>query len=244
MGKWRGTAPLSHRGNWTHAPVLQLQYNNRSKFKKAKLNEQDIVMVGKAYDMAIIMLQTAIDTTDNTDFGLEYSLNKYDQFSDTNKGVLKEYFGVNPEINQIKVTLLCTLQGLRDNSQQNRIHLFRQNMQNNSKDLGYVSNASPTYQEKAHRPQVLSHDPANPQAGVKIPRARGHIHINLNVKSIEDLATTIVHEGTHRFTGTGDFAYYSEGQKFRNLTAAEQLNNADSYAMYCKVIYMSKFGWK
>lgn len=84
----------------------------------------------------------------------------------------------------------------------------------------------------------------------------GRIHINFgslldrnSATKIRDAATTLVHEATHRFTGTRDWAYMAEGLEafvaakalgttlamggeIAALTNLQALNNADSYGKF------------
>jgi hypothetical protein len=50
MGIWRGTAPLSTQGDWTHGPLLQLKFNQHGSTKE--ISDTDTKSIGKAYTLA------------------------------------------------------------------------------------------------------------------------------------------------------------------------------------------------
>jgi hypothetical protein len=59
-------------------------------------------------------------------------------------------------------------------------------------------------------------------------------HANLHAACI------IIHEASHKFALTADFAYAREQQKYANLSTAQKLNNADSYGYACISLYKDK----
>src|SRR4029078_1630188 len=95
----------------------------------------------------------------------------------------------------------------------NRMYLFDAESKPDAKDkdsrtAGYVVSYGLGVKGKKHRPTVKD-------------RRRAHIHINYTEKDTMNMAATIVHEATHRFAGTGDFAYSHEA-KFKDLQPDEQ----------------------
>jgi len=54
------------------------------------------------------------------------------------------------------------------------------------------------------------------------------------------VAATIIHEASHKFCDTRDFAY-SEDPAYRSLTLANALMNADSYAFTAICLYKKCF---
>lgn len=46
-------------------------------------------------------------------------------------------------------------------------------------------------------------------------------------------ARTIIHECSHKYTGTDDKAYHWDSAKYGGLSTKDALNNADSYAWFC-----------
>ncbi len=226
MGKWKGTAPLSSDADWSHGPVLQLKYDTNSK-NKAQLPDDVVKRIGSAYDMAIVMLAKAIAVTQDAKLG------KYEEFSGfrTVKELFEQYFGKEPDLNTMLSTLSETLAGLKSNDKKNRIYLFDDESKPDVKKkaegpaLGYVSRYDLDVKgSKKKRPTVGLYK-------------RGHIHINHQERDTTNLAATIIHEGTHRFAGTADVAY-ADDMKFTTLTAAEQLNNADSYSEFSRTVWM------
>ncbi|BFM13096.1 hypothetical protein R50072_32490 [Simiduia litorea] len=231
MGKWLGTAPLSNRGNYTHGASLAVKYNNHS-LGKAKLSQENLNAIGGAYDLAVSMLASAIDLTTDVFHGFDRS--DGGPWGNTYKDHIEMYFGDNPDVSTVLVTLLTTKRGLQSNSDQNRLYIYSGKGKGFSKNTaGYVAQYAPNAKG---RPQVESHTVGNPVAGIKTPRERGHIHIRLDDNENE-MAQTIIHEATHRFAGTGDFAYQHDGDKWTNLSSGERLNNADSYAHFCSHVH-------
>ena len=53
------------------------------------------------------------------------------------------------------------------------------------------------------------------------------------------LAHCIVHEATHKFADTDDYAYTDEDE-YAGLTAARRINNADSYAFTILSLYRNR----
>lgn len=226
MGKWKGTAPLSSRGDWAHGPLLQLKFNPHK--SKAKIGEDVVKRVGKAYDYAINMLDIAIKKSGEARSGKFTDID--DAGSPVVKALFEKYFGNSPDFDTIsKTTLEATSLGLRSTDKSDRVYLFDGKSKpdlkkEDSRTVGYVARYPVDRKKKQHRPIVGD-------------QRRGHIHINYTVEDTLDMASTIVHEATHRFAGTGDFAYAYE-EKFGGLTAVERLNNADSYAACCREIYL------
>jgi hypothetical protein len=61
-------------------------------------------------------------------------------------------------------------------------------------------------------------------------QAPGRIHIDFGLlANTNDIARTIVHEGSHKFCGTQDHAY---NPNWGNMTDVQAKNNADSYAYF------------
>jgi hypothetical protein len=92
--------------------------------------------------------------------------------------------------------------------------------------------------KKQHRPLVKLGDGMANLPKKKTTYRMGHIHLNYDkMKSNpdKDVITTIIHEATHRFCGTCDFAYGTE-MRYQNLTDPERLNNADSHALFCMAV--------
>jgi hypothetical protein len=48
--------------------------------------------------------------------------------------------------------------------------------------------------------------------------------------NLKQIARVIVHEATHKFAYTGDYAYFSNSGDVSRMLASEALKNADSYA--------------
>ncbi len=51
--------------------------------------------------------------------------------------------------------------------------------------------------------------------------------------SADSRARTIIHECSHKYTGTDDKAYHWDTAKYGGLSTKDALNNADSYAWFC-----------
>jgi hypothetical protein len=93
-------------------------------------------------------------------------------------------------------------------------------------ELGFVKPHKPY---AAFRPRGSGLD-ALPLA----PENWGSIHLNFEMlltaqRSDMEVAVTIIHEASHKFIDTLDFAYVFDA-KYQTMTAAEALRNADSYA--------------
>jgi len=59
------------------------------------------------------------------------------------------------------------------------------------------------------------------------------IYLNFGLmkfNNLAELARIIVHEATHKYAYTGDYAYYSNGHQFSQMLGTEAIKNADSYA--------------
>lgn len=76
---------------------------------------------------------------------------------------------------------------------------------------------------------------------------QGSIHLHFAIcdsMSTYGITYLIVHEGSHRFVGTHDFAY-AEGllgdYKYEELTWHQKVNNADSYAFFCMSMLLRTF---
>jgi hypothetical protein len=70
----------------------------------------------------------------------------------------------------------------------------------------------------------------------------GSIHIEFSYAAVYPrrfLAHCIVHEATHKFAGTDDYAYTDE-DKYAGLTGERRLNNADSYAYTILSLYRNR----
>jgi hypothetical protein len=48
--------------------------------------------------------------------------------------------------------------------------------------------------------------------------------------NVAQLARVIVHEATHKYAATGDYAYYSNAVEWNGMTGGDAIKNADSYA--------------
>ena len=77
---------------------------------------------------------------------------------------------------------------------------------------------------------------------------KGSIHYNFkyltNAKdhpsySLLSIARTLIHEATHKFANTGDHAYVFNNA-YPNLSVAQSLTNADSYAWCCISLYKGR----
>ncbi|MBV9877266.1 MAG: hypothetical protein JO025_21235 [Verrucomicrobia bacterium] len=81
------------------------------------------------------------------------------------------------------------------------------------------------------------------EAGKEVEVAWGNIHIDFGVFATEtnwtDLAQAglIIHEASHKFLNTDDYAYCDEGEKYINLSKNLKLKNADSYAYAAISLY-------
>jgi hypothetical protein len=51
--------------------------------------------------------------------------------------------------------------------------------------------------------------------------------------SADGRARTIIHECSHKYTGTDDKAYHWDTAKYGGLSTKDALNNADSFAWFC-----------
>jgi hypothetical protein len=61
--------------------------------------------------------------------------------------------------------------------------------------------------------------------------AQIYIHFNhLVTSNVWQMARLIIHEATHKYAYTGDYAYYSNSAAWGNLLGANAIKNADSYA--------------
>jgi hypothetical protein len=59
------------------------------------------------------------------------------------------------------------------------------------------------------------------------------IYLNFSLiktSNVFEMARIIVHEATHKYAFTGDYAYMSDARKFGLMAAADAVKNADSYA--------------
>lgn len=68
----------------------------------------------------------------------------------------------------------------------------------------------------------------------------GHVHVNFpafDTQSQDDQAGTLVHEMSHYAVGTDDHAYDWETSKWRKLSQAQQMDNADSYGNFARDCY-------
>jgi len=239
MGTWKGKAPLSNRGDWAHGALLQLKFNPH-KSKNKKISGEDVTKVGEAYSLAIDMIEKAYECTQRASAGQLASYDVPDAFVALEvRQIFDRYFGANPDYQTILGTLQSTMLGLKDNSKDNRVYLFDSQSKpedgGDNRTAGYVMGYPNNYKPKRHRPEIQSHE-KGAKAGEKTPRRRGHIHVNYTLAKA-DLAVTVIHEATHRFAGTGDFAYEQEVQKWNDLSDAEKLNNADSFACFCRDVY-------
>lgn len=84
-----------------------------------------------------------------------------------------------------------------------------------------------------------------PTAGLQ-PQDKGSIHINFTTLLGEakykhlHVARTIIHEASHKFCDTRDFAYsYEPG--YASLTKPQAMNNADSHAYAAVCLYKGQF---
>jgi hypothetical protein len=74
------------------------------------------------------------------------------------------------------------------------------------------------------------------------PEQLGSIHVNFSLllkeQSVNEVsvARTIIHEASHKFCSTSDFAY-AINPDYANLTASQSLGNADSYAYAAVSLY-------
>jgi hypothetical protein len=230
--------------------LVPIAFSDGEKVTESKKGE-----IARAYALALDMIHKTIDVTK---LGTANRLNLCNRdSSDTVTKITAAYtncFGPNPNYMAILATLQLTKGGLLDVQwSANRIYLYSSESKpdkdgSNTTKVGYVSAHPLTHKARSYLPKVGVHLDAQgnqTQAGVKNLRKIGHIHVNVNVNSLDtkrtemDVAATIIHEATHRYAGTGDFAYEDEKVKWANMSAVERLNNADSYAMLCKWIYLA-----
>jgi hypothetical protein len=254
MGRWKTKTPLSPNGSWTHGAMLHLKYRNNAQ-KNPTVSAQDVRKVTKAYIMAEQMVGDAIIHAQDAQGG---------RFAPcglrTTEDIFDHYFRVRSPgfpgaggYAVIITTLTEARAGLNDPSEKNRLYLFDSTSKANdtrvTKDTGgYVASyfpSSPNFGAKwdKKRPLVKSHAVTAPRAFQTTQALKGHIHLNIESGEVLDWATTIIHEATHRFSGTGDFAYVHETDKWKTLTWAEHLNNADSYAQACNELYIHLATW-
>jgi len=255
MGRWKTKAPLSNNGNWAHGATLHLKYRNDTQ-KDPTVSQQVVRQVTKAYEMAEKMVGDAIPYAKSAQTG---QFTPYGQ-GKTTEDLFNYYFGVRssgfPGAAGYKViiaTLTETRAGLNDPSKQNRLYLFdgasKANDPRISDDtLGYVAayfpgKASFSAKWDKKRPLVKSHAVENPRPFQTTSAIQGHIHLRIDSRDPLAWATSIIHEATHRFSGTGDFSYEHETDKWKTLTWAEHLNNADSYAKFCRELYLALGNW-
>jgi hypothetical protein len=257
MGIWKTQAPLSKNGNWAHGAILHLKYNNHAR-NNATVSKQVERQAADAYAFATRMVEDAVSCADGAMKGV---FNSYAGGLKTTEDLFDEYFGLRSAGFQgpqgysvVHTTLTETLRGLRDNSEQNTLYLFDSTSKAHdpkvSKDTyGYVSISTPgspnfLAQWGKKRPLVNSHANKDPRAFQKTLALQGHIHLRIDGGGdVIKWATSIIHEATHRFSGTGDFAYLHETDKWAKLTWSEHLNNADSYAHFCRKLYEACATW-
>jgi hypothetical protein len=92
--------------------------------------------------------------------------------------------------------------------------------------IGYVKPHKPFAASREKMPRL--------EAPQMLPEQYGSIHINFmtlldrtdNMKA----AVTLIHEASHKFIDTLDFAYVYEEEKYRHMSTDQALRNADSYA--------------
>jgi hypothetical protein len=228
MGIWRGKAPLSAKGDWSHGPMVQLKFHSHG--SKEKVSEANTADLGAAYSRAVQMVSHAKAVV-----ALDHDEN----------ALLKKYFTDRFEWKHIYDVLAATFGGLRNNSKENRLYLYTKASKPARNDVGYVMSHSADDPDKQHRPagsrfpystRLKRHVFAEPEE--KKPTRQGHIHLNIgSYADVADLAHTIAHEATHAFAGTADFAYMNEPH-FKDLTTGEAMNNADSYAAFCSELWI------
>lgn len=249
VGKWYGSAPLADGGDWVHkGQPLQMKFNNHSMFGKPKPDDAVINKIGAAYSESLAKLteicskvQIVIDDGITSRNPLLKCKDKmflgdvlYDHFSPTKRK--------NVDLRSILDILTKTRDGLRDNSELNKVYLFTAASKPKDKlaedTLGMVKGYGVDNAAKQNRPLVKQADGMANTPNNKTEYRQGHIHLNydkMKSKSDKDVITTIIHEATHRFCGTCDFAYGFQ-PKYQNLTDAERLNNADSHALFCMAV--------
>jgi hypothetical protein len=249
MGIWRGTAPLSNGGDWSHGAVLNLKFNSHS-LSSAEVSEADTKSIGDAYSLALQMVFLANDQ-------FQRDRMKPDSHVVT---VANRYFNKTGFDRYVKSVLNDTYTGLRNavnKDGRSTIYLFtKTSKKGNATDAGYIKNWPGRLDDKKHLPQgqrYMRQDTDKTMDDINKPKVdagKGHIHLNLSeirkAKDGQQLIITIIHEATHRYAGTGDFAYYPVDQKrsaaikFNSMTDAERMNNADSYAYFCHDLFYDK----
>ena len=96
---------------------------------------------------------------------------------------------------------------------------------------GFVKNLSPGADKRT--------DPLEP---ILPPETKGTIHINFHLLlgraefPMMSVAKTLIHEASHKFLDTFDYAY-GEEPHYRGMTEAQALRNADSYALAAVSLY-------
>lgn len=223
---------MSNRGDWTHGPQLDVHY----KGSNAPPTQAESDMLKEAYDFALDMAAEAIAEIRKSSGGNHTQWTGALMATETNDRLLDHYFGPKLDAldyNIILTTMLDTRRGLLDNSGTNRLTIYNKNTTRN----GFVRTYSANNNYNADRPIVNSHNFKNKIAGQLKPKRKGHIHLNLNRGSSLAMARTLLHEATHRFSGTADFSYLWDAAKFNGLSKAEKINNADSYAHYAVSVY-------
>ncbi|MBK9385559.1 MAG: hypothetical protein IPN34_12180 [Planctomycetes bacterium] len=233
MGIWRGKAAVSSGGDWTHGSEIHLKFNSYKSTKKVA--PADAEKIGRAYSAAAQMVESALG-------GL---------YEEKNADLVRMYFGDKAPRKEIEGVLRLTLNGLKDTSEGNKIFLFTKTSRPElgANTSGKVSSwkregtdASTQKWAISKRKLPVSSSFEKASGGLdniekKYEAYKGRIHLNLfHIKNrqAEEVAITIIHEATHRFAGTGDFGYNDGTRKWYSMTDEERLNNADSYAYFCR----------
>jgi hypothetical protein len=233
MGTWRGKAAVSSAGDWSHGAEIHLKFHSYKSTKKVSSEDKD--KIGRAYSSAAQMVESALN-------GLRDA---------RNDAIVTMYFGNNPPLLDIESVLRLTLNGLRDTSEGNKIFLFTKTSRPDlgANTAGNVSSWNRQGTDASTQKWAVSKRnlPVSPSfkklqngmddIGQKYDAYKGRIHLNLShIRNREDdvVAMTIIHEATHRFAGTGDFAYKDGTLAWYQMTDAQKLNNADSYAHFCR----------
>lgn len=230
MPKWRGQAAVAPGGDWSHAGELNLKAETHPGDAAAKL--------GHAFGVAMRMAATGLDVVKRCETGDPAVL-----------AVLRRHFGNDAgkqaHLSAIGDALRATHKGMvaatrADKSPEQKalhvVHLFDRQAGNGGQEQGYVRMHPPLQPGKIARGRPLIQAHTDDEAPISSFDHRvGHIHLNLDPargETLERLARTILHEATHRYAGTGDFAYAgSEG--YDDLQGVARINNADSYAEFC-----------
>jgi hypothetical protein len=252
MGIWRGSAPLSPGGDWSHGVHLKFNAHRAGSFEE---RPDAAGKIGHAVGLAIAMAERGLAAV--KEIGRARA---EDHARHPGWNPLVECFGSDAwkraNLDAIVETLGATARGLREavradqtleERRASEIQLFDRNSKpadpkRPGNEHGYVRDYPVDDKTKAKRPtiaatpDILQSLREEGDLARKVKRRVGHIHISLDnarADTVERLARTILHEATHRYAGTGDFAYADHAGEFHGATTAERINNAGSYAEFC-----------